>query len=500
MKKTSKLVILALLVVGAIMTLCACGLVENAQSIEIVNPPKQDYVTTDEDFDWTGFQIKVTRNDGSFEYLTYAQLESAANFTVSAFDNSAGKHTAIITYMGVSVAFEYTVNAGLFAGGDGTEANPYQIATAEQFYRLAGDQKGNYFELINDIDFNGTLKENGEINASNFTFNGNGYALEGVDYAIFNAFGAVGTKTVFTNVDLHMQELGIIAWYFYGEYVEISDVNVYGIRERSGVDQNEGFIVAHTYAEETLLSDISIYADLITYDAYASPFIGGYAQIPTGASFTSMSVKFDGCNFYGTAQAQRLGLFMGNGYSGSSVASEKVSVSVTNSKNYGTLIAAKVTYFGKVGELNIQDTDDATVVSEAFGSSVPGFGVTKSFNAMTITTTNGFKFNAVDNAAEYKVFVYVWGKVYTDAECTNSTGTNTATVYSNTVSKDNLNDFNLAFGKWTLEANAEIDTVNCKASTLTNVGYMEGKEYPATYVVFALDAQDNVIGFGVKVA
>ena len=118
-----------------------------------------------------------------------------------------------------------------FAGGDGSEKNPYLIKTAAQLRKLSNDcAKGihyreTYFRLENDIRFNkNVLDENGELNGneSRFkqwipigkdislkfggNFNGNGHTVYGIvctndSYEYTGLFGVCGTVTHLTIKD-----------------------------------------------------------------------------------------------------------------------------------------------------------------------------------------------------------------------------------------------------------------------------------------------------------
>lgn len=122
-----------------------------------------------------------------------------------------------------------------FAGGDGSEKNPYLIKTAAQLRKLSNDcAKGihyreTYFRLENDIRFNkNVLDENGELNGneSKFkqwisigkdislkfggNFNGNGHTIYGLvctndSYEFTGLFGVCGTVTHLTIKDSYFE-------------------------------------------------------------------------------------------------------------------------------------------------------------------------------------------------------------------------------------------------------------------------------------------------------
>lgn len=122
-----------------------------------------------------------------------------------------------------------------FAGGDGSEKNPYLIKTAAQLRKLSNDcAKGihyreTYFRLENDIRFNkNVLDENGELNGneSRFkqwipigkdislrfggNFNGNGHTIYGLvctndSYEFAGLFGSCETVTHLTIKDSYFE-------------------------------------------------------------------------------------------------------------------------------------------------------------------------------------------------------------------------------------------------------------------------------------------------------
>ena len=122
-----------------------------------------------------------------------------------------------------------------FAGGDGSENNPYLIKTAAQLRKLSNDcAKGihyreTYFRLENDIRFNkNVLDENGKLNGNESKFkqwipigkdislkfggifNGNGHTVYGLvctndSYEFTGLFGACETVTHLTIKDSYFE-------------------------------------------------------------------------------------------------------------------------------------------------------------------------------------------------------------------------------------------------------------------------------------------------------
>lgn len=122
-----------------------------------------------------------------------------------------------------------------FAGGDGSEKNPYLIKTAAQLRKLSNDcvkgihYRETYFRLENDIRFNkNVLDENGELNGNESRFkqwipigkdislkfggifNGNGHTIYGLvctndSYEFTGLFGSCETVTHLTIKDSYFE-------------------------------------------------------------------------------------------------------------------------------------------------------------------------------------------------------------------------------------------------------------------------------------------------------
>ena len=70
---------------------------------------------------------------------------------------SSGCMIILLIFLGITVPRD--VSGDDFAGGDGTAANPYQIATVEQLQNM-GDHVNSHFVLINDVDAGATSSWN----------------------------------------------------------------------------------------------------------------------------------------------------------------------------------------------------------------------------------------------------------------------------------------------------------------------------------------------------
>jgi len=129
-----------------------------------------------------------------------------------------------------SLVFTITLSANEFAGGNGSEQEPYQVATADQLNNVR-NYPSAHFSQIADIDLNvmpynmgnywlpiGGSRNNNET-TQNFTgsYNGNGYAISNlivVQPGSFNVglFGHIGTSDSGVNViqNVHLYNVIVI--------------------------------------------------------------------------------------------------------------------------------------------------------------------------------------------------------------------------------------------------------------------------------------------------
>jgi hypothetical protein len=136
----------------------------------------------------------------SIQYAT--PIEAASNTTIKAIAVKEGLENSPVS------TFEYVI----FAGGDGSEANPYQVATAEQLNNVRYNL-GTHFQQTADINLNSYNTDSGwepiGSNSSSFngTFDGNGSTISNLtinrsttDYV--GLFGATGATAKIQNVKL----------------------------------------------------------------------------------------------------------------------------------------------------------------------------------------------------------------------------------------------------------------------------------------------------------
>jgi len=122
-------------------------------------------------------------------------LALALTFSCSSDDDGVGGNSGSLAGNsspsgGVSSSSVVRCDASLFAGGNGTEANPWQISTPEQLQNLKECQESNpnYYVLNNDIDLTEYLSGTGNNNGAGWepihfnygNLNGKGYKVSGL--------------------------------------------------------------------------------------------------------------------------------------------------------------------------------------------------------------------------------------------------------------------------------------------------------------------------------
>jgi len=171
-----------------------------------------------------------TDSNGSF----LITLEESGTYTVKFIkDGYAERDESAIVNSGTTLLGVITLisDSPTFAGGDGTEANPYQIATTEQLQNAANDPSGNYI-LVADINCSkmsdwspiGT-----EQNGFSGRFDGKGHTISNLTSSQ-GLFGYISSTGTVENVNLSGFEVsadqcgGIIAGHNNGviQYCKIS--------------------------------------------------------------------------------------------------------------------------------------------------------------------------------------------------------------------------------------------------------------------------------------
>lgn len=151
--KKAKTILVILMLVAVLVAASAC-IFENASKIEIIRMPKTTF-TVGEGLNKNDVKIRITdKNNVATEY-SLAKAEKTLGVKLTGFSTEkVGTFTATISYQDYSATFNYSVVAAAsdFAGGTGTETDPYLVLNAAQLL-MAGNNRyeGMHFILGEDI-------------------------------------------------------------------------------------------------------------------------------------------------------------------------------------------------------------------------------------------------------------------------------------------------------------------------------------------------------------
>lgn len=222
-----------------------------------------------------------------------------------------------------------------YAGGSGTKADPYLIATPEQLAKLVAnvlDSKGKYYKLVADIYLNDVSKPNWKDNANewfwvstarkgNFNghFNGDGHVIYGL-YLDIEATNAVVYAGLFPTISD-------------GTVIEKTGISSSHLKVSLDNPDNEAYVggfagvVFYNQAdEETDLDNLPVISQCfgdsktILEGKFAGGLVGG----------GSRTANIDNCYFIGQVIGQRVGAIIGNTWTTFEGTTVKNSYSATN--------------------------------------------------------------------------------------------------------------------------------------------------------------------------
>ena len=325
MKK--KLIVTALVVVAtmcfSLMSGCFSGWVDSAR-IEFVEEPAKTYykgANVNEVLDF------VIRDMDKKVELRYS--EHRGEIKVEGFDLSvAGTRNATVYYGDYSLTFTYTVaeRDSLFAGGDGSAANPYLVSDAVEFQNMLNKGKNaakNYFKLVSDINLLGVTIHSvsnwyeEDKNYFNGVIDGNGYRVlnvgnieEGLGEAVKlnELFGLVGPDFTLKNIEINFAAEGALACTglvttmhpdFNKGSVVFDHVKVTGyidLAERNNTSVG-AFIAQADRASTTvgtLYSITNCTNELNIYNGSTTQFVSAYANTQAAAKFVFKNNTYKG--------------------------------------------------------------------------------------------------------------------------------------------------------------------------------------------------------------
>ena len=291
MKRRNKSwLIAALVALSAVMVLTGCSL-SQVLSLTIVDYPATTYVQGPTPS--IEFTVEAEMDDGETRILTYNEYSSILK--LSGFSTEkVGTFTATVTYRSVSATFDYEVVAenSDFAGGVGTESNPYIIINAEQFAEIP-NYAGSHFKLGADIDFSGMPFKGTQLFRTM-----NGGSLDGNGYKLYNfvTSGDVGdaifyhiSNATIKNLDVYANIYAPMALYATDTVFE--NVDCYGEVVLSIPERNYGNYF--NYAQgDCVLKDCTNYREIKGASLYAAAFVG-YTAICDSVTFENCVNKAD---------------------------------------------------------------------------------------------------------------------------------------------------------------------------------------------------------------
>lgn len=311
--KTKFVLLTAILLIVMALAVGCNGLISQVSSISIRTFPRTEY-TVKENIDNEEIVIDVEFTNGANQIIRFTKANaSSVGVTIENFHtDTEGTRTATVTYSSVSCRFDYVVKSASssgFAGGSGTETDPYQIANAEQFKNivLKGNSDYTYYKLISDIDLSGLYEEGDPYynkidvghfkypRVSEYSFKGSldGARPAGGNFALMN----------FTAID----DLGIIGSISQGDFsnIDIRNFNTLGYRVGAFGTGTFSDILPENPANDTYatFTNVHVLADCKM----------GFAGFIYQAKNTK-SVTFNSCTMAGTVfgDGNNVGGFMGD--------------------------------------------------------------------------------------------------------------------------------------------------------------------------------------------
>ena len=162
--------------------------------------------------DWTEIESVKIKNDHSASLAASLQKSFPSRLTKISADGEALKVTDEDGDIWISEDTGVNWGIGKFAGGSGTDADPYQIASATQLW-LVRNHLTSHFQLIEDLDLRGVTESEGfkpigdKTNKFTGTFDGNGKKIQNLtinrqDENYVGLFGGVGNGGVVKDIGL----------------------------------------------------------------------------------------------------------------------------------------------------------------------------------------------------------------------------------------------------------------------------------------------------------
>ena len=349
-----------------------------------------------------GFVALLTCEAGTESIKVDAVSEDCVGDIIVTGDNTKVQISEIVIDKKADAAMVET-GTTMFAGGLGTEVNPYLIATAEHFANINTviNQKAKeyFFKQTDDI-----VAEK-QINKLNGGYDGGGFDLQVNDQAVcYKIYGHVTFKNI--NLVQHGGNATILLWFAdwgtpYG--CDFENINIIGdpVSVNKG---NFGFIVCnalYTGGEGNPVynfKNITNNVDIENGGNCTSPFVG------SGPSFNIKTVlNYENCvNNATITGSSQVGFLYGNGSYIESLANAELSIK--NCKNNGVLMSvdndAIVAFAPKDADLNSQ-------YQEQCGGIYLAVNYLMNSDAVISQSGTNFVVNTTDTSVTYKMVLSV---------------------------------------------------------------------------------------------
>jgi hypothetical protein len=454
-----KKIMMALAVCMMAVLFVSCTYLSGAVKIEITGTPRNTFTQNEEISSEEIFlSIRLTQQDADpmdinlyYENGSLVEKSGLLSFKIINFNLEVlGERTATITYTYdnhvANAYFDYSVvpSTGLFAGGNGTSINPYEITSAEQFLNINELESTEevFFKLTNDIDMQGLEASIKPVNnlyqGMNWqpdcfikemkgTFDGNGKKIinaQNIDsrnekFIFGHVTGTIENLSVYTQ--------GTMPIVFVSNDLVFNNVKAYGFT--TGIVNNGCFLLSATSGSTVEFNDCENHVDVIGNEIYVAAFVG-YPD-------KNVRISFNNCNNYGTIEAQSAGVLVCN------VSSNPI-LTVNNCSNEGKIVGTTSANF-VAATANVDAQFGDTIVKGSLVK-IDNSSFSLSFNEnnqFTIAKTEAFN----NNIKTIKVII-------TTAFDVNSETIRTLTdeIYSNemftenTLTVETIGNYSITFG------------------------------------------------------
>lgn len=425
--KKAKTILVILMLVAVLVAASAC-IFENASKIEIISMPKTTF-TVGEELNKDNVKIRITDKNNEAKEYTLTDAEALGVKLTGFSTEKVGTFTATISYQDYSATFNYSVVAAAsdFAGGTGTETDPYLVLDAAQLLKAGNNgYEGMHFILGEDITvteksplFKGHLDGNGhtiyvesgsrlyvwhnvvDATIKDITFNYSGdvmmikYALGNVLLDNVTTTGSLTTPS--RNTSAFILGLGY-TW----------DANYNGDQ----YDQDDPGIITSNITFNNCVNK----ADIVCEDASAVNSGYGFAAF-IGQGFNTSAdctYTFTNCTNEGNLTGINPAVLVGNSFyvNANRNANCLQTINVNNCKNTGVLTGVEVSFINrdvKMANLMVNGkpfTDADNKIDDTLAVYVQDLSknITLSGKDITFTAPEGLSFTKARVSAVYKIY------------------------------------------------------------------------------------------------